>query len=57
MVNNSTNINKANNDLSLEPTEYKIDHIFDLGNLSPGLEQAHCERGIIRLIGLVSPSS
>ena len=40
MVNNSTNINKTNNHLSLSLTEHtKKTKTYDLGNLGPGLGQ------------------
>ena len=40
MVNNSTNINKTNNQLSPELTEHKKDNDICIGNLGPGLGQA-----------------
>ena len=41
MVNNSTNINKTNNNLSPKTTEHNEHHTaYDVGNLGPGVAQS-----------------
>jgi hypothetical protein len=41
MVNNSTNVNKTNNHLSLQITKHKKKtRTYDIGNPDPGLGQA-----------------
>jgi len=40
MVNNFTNINKANNQLSPTPIEHERTTTYDVGNQGPGLGQA-----------------
>jgi len=40
MVNNSTNSNKTNNQLSSSLTKYKKTMTYDVGNQGPGLGQA-----------------
>jgi len=50
MVNNSTNINKANNDLSPQIIEHKKTMTYDR-NPGPGLGQAQIVAGVNRLMG------
>ena len=51
MVNNSTNINKTNNHLSLQTIERKKTMAYGVGNRGPGLGQVQKSAGFNFLVG------